>query len=86
MDYVLTYFYAQGSISVNDLSKTYSDIDESQSQPIDDIVPLDSVIEKVFVTGVLDELKICFSYNLEVPSFLRNRPKESSNLASFICQ
>uniref|UniRef100_A0A7N0VMH0 PH domain-containing protein n=1 Tax=Kalanchoe fedtschenkoi TaxID=63787 RepID=A0A7N0VMH0_KALFE len=59
-------YRASGSVSIHDLSKTYSDVEDPESYPADDKGLFDSaMIEKVFVTGVLDELKISFNYNLE---------------------
>ena len=51
----------QGSAPITSLSETSSDPEDSD---IDNNNMMDmSTTESVFITGVLDELKVCFNYN-----------------------
>ncbi|VVA93348.1 unnamed protein product [Arabis nemorensis] len=54
-------YRASGSAPIAGLSDTSSDSEESETEQKEDVFDL-SKVESVYVTGVLDELKICFSY------------------------
>ncbi|CAF2233174.1 unnamed protein product [Brassica napus] len=54
-------YRASGSAPIAGLSDTSSDSEESETEHKEDIWDL-SKLESLYVTGVLDELKICFSY------------------------
>ncbi|KAL3499805.1 hypothetical protein ACH5RR_038898 [Cinchona calisaya] len=57
-------YRASGSTAITGLSETSSDSEDSEIERVDNHDLLDSSkAEKVFLTGVLDELKICFNYN-----------------------
>ncbi|KAF6135499.1 hypothetical protein GIB67_015352 [Kingdonia uniflora] len=54
----------EGAAPITALSETSSDSGDSELEYVDNSDSMNLVtMEKVFVTGVLDELKICFSYN-----------------------
>lgn len=57
----------QGSAPVTSLSETSSESEDSivKLNDKDDVVDL-SKMERAFITGVLDELKVCFSYSYQV--------------------
>ncbi|KAJ4951540.1 hypothetical protein NE237_028372 [Protea cynaroides] len=60
-------YHASGSVPVTDLSKTSSDPGDVETEVVIDSSAMDLLkMEKMFVTGVLDELKICFSYSHRV--------------------
>uniref|UniRef100_A0A1J3IIE4 Putative vacuolar protein sorting-associated protein 13A n=1 Tax=Noccaea caerulescens TaxID=107243 RepID=A0A1J3IIE4_NOCCA len=54
-------YRASGSAPIAGLSDTSSDSEDSETEQKEDVFDL-SKLESVYVTGVLDELKICFSY------------------------
>lgn len=57
----------QGSAPITSLSDTSSDTDGSEMELNDNIEANDlSKMESFFLTGVLDELKICFNYTHQV--------------------
>ena len=59
----------QDSAPITGLSETSSDDDtesEHDNQGVTDI----AIAERLFVTGVLDELKVCFSYSYQVSLFV----------------
>ncbi|CAI9095544.1 OLC1v1031527C1 [Oldenlandia corymbosa var. corymbosa] len=56
-------YSASGSAPITGLSETSSDTDSENDRLDDEDLIHSSVMEKVFLTGVLDELKICFHYN-----------------------
>lgn len=57
----------QGAAPISSLSETSSDSENSEVELTDnhDAIGI-SKIEKVFITGALDELKICFNYSQQV--------------------
>ncbi|CAN8324888.1 unnamed protein product [Cochlearia groenlandica] len=54
-------YRASGSAPIAGLSDTSSDSEESETEHNADVFDL-SKLESIYVTGVLDELKICFTY------------------------
>lgn len=57
----------QGSAPITSLSETSSDQEESETEPNGSHDLMDSSkMEKLFMTGVLDELKIRFDFNPQV--------------------
>lgn len=56
----------QGSAPITSLSETSSDAEDSEMELNDNDVVNILKMERVFVTGVLDELKVCFSYGSQV--------------------
>lgn len=57
----------QGSAPITSLSETSSDAEDSEIEQNDNDEIVNILkMERVFVTGVLDELKICFSYSCQV--------------------
>lgn len=57
----------QGSAPLTSLSETSSDADDSDIELNDNNDALDLfAVERIFITGVLDELKVCFSYSHQV--------------------
>lgn len=58
----LTLVHMQGSAAFTGLSETSSDADDSDIE-LDDHI---DALERIFITGVLDELKVCFSYSNQV--------------------
>ncbi|XP_057978559.1 uncharacterized protein LOC131164992 isoform X2 [Malania oleifera] len=78
-------YRASGSAPITSLSETSSDHDDSETELVDnnDVVE-SSMVEKVFITGVLDELKICFSYKqMYERSFVKVLLAEESCLFEF---
>lgn len=56
----------QSTDPISGLSETSSDHDDIESE-LDNQGVIDVAIsERLFVTGVLDELKVCFSYSYQV--------------------
>lgn len=53
----------QGSAPIVGLSESSSEPEDSEKG---DYNSQDTGVEKVFITGILDELKICFYYNQQV--------------------
>lgn len=53
-------YRASGSAPIVGLSESSSELEDSEKE---DYTSQDTVVEKVFITGILDELKICFYYN-----------------------
>lgn len=52
----------QNTAPISGLSETSSDHEDTESEHDIDV----GIAERLFVTGVLDELKICFSYSYQV--------------------
>lgn len=52
----------QNTAPISGLSETSSDHEDTESEHDIDV----GISESLFVTGVLDELKICFSYSYQV--------------------
>lgn len=61
--------YVQGTAPITGLIETLSDSEDSEFNNHDSTDS--STSEKLFLTGLLDELKISFSYNSQVSIFLR---------------
>jgi hypothetical protein len=57
----------QGTAPITSLSETSSDTENSEAELSDkhNVIEIMS-LERLFVTGVLDELKVCFSYSKQV--------------------
>lgn len=57
----------QGTAPITSLSETSSDTENSEAELSDkhNVIEMMS-LERLFVTGVLDELKVCFSYSKQV--------------------
>lgn len=63
----LTKISMQGSAPITSLSETSSDAEDSEIELDDNNEAIGLLeMEKIFITGVLDELKICFSYTYQV--------------------
>ncbi|KNA21084.1 hypothetical protein SOVF_046540 [Spinacia oleracea] len=59
-------YRASISAQINSFSESSSDAESSESEALEQNGAVDVInIEKTYVTGVLDELKICFNYNQE---------------------
>lgn len=57
----------QGSAPITSLSETSSDAEDSEVERNDNDEVVNILkVEKIFLTGVLDELKVCFSYSSQV--------------------
>ncbi|ESW28603.1 hypothetical protein PHAVU_002G003000 [Phaseolus vulgaris] len=54
-------YYASNTAPISGLSETSSDHEDTESEHDIDV----GIAERLFVTGVLDELKICFSYSYQ---------------------
>lgn len=64
MRFILIQVSLQGSAPITGFSETSSDSEDSEIERVDNQDLLDSSkMEKLFLIGVLDELKICFNYN-----------------------
>ncbi|GMN70910.1 hypothetical protein TIFTF001_055897, partial [Ficus carica] len=81
----LTKVYMQGSAPLTSLSETSSDADDSDTELNDSNDALDLLaVERIFITGVLDELKVCFSYSHQPDnSFVKVLLAEESRLFEF---
>ncbi|KMT11750.1 hypothetical protein BVRB_5g105600 [Beta vulgaris subsp. vulgaris] len=78
-------YRASISAQISTLSESSSDAENSESEAVehDDAVNVINM-EKIFVTGVLDELKICFNYNQEYDqSFMKMLLSEEKHLFDF---
>ncbi|KAK9266873.1 hypothetical protein L1049_027132 [Liquidambar formosana] len=78
-------YRASGSAPITSLSETSSDPEDSEMEAVGnrDVVDL-SKMERVFITGVLDELKISFNYNRQHhQSFMKVLLAEESRLFEF---
>lgn len=62
----LQYLFMQASAAITSLSETSSESGDEKLESVDKIVIEFVKIEKIFITGVLDELRICFSSNHSV--------------------
>lgn len=62
----LQYLYMQASAAITSLSETSSESGDEKLESVDKNVIEFVKIEKFFITGVLDELRICFSSNHSV--------------------
>lgn len=63
----LTNISMQGSAPITGLSDTSSDAEDSEIELHDDNKAIGLLeMEKIFITGVLDELKVQFSYSYQV--------------------
>ncbi|KAF7828516.1 Vacuolar protein sorting-associated protein 13C [Senna tora] len=58
-------YHSSDSAPISGLSDTSSDTDDIESEQGDKGVTDVSIAEKLFVTGILDELKVCFSYSYQ---------------------
>ncbi|XP_058190168.1 uncharacterized protein LOC131307586 isoform X5 [Rhododendron vialii] len=78
-------YRASVSAPIAGLSETSSDAEDSGAKLVENRDVMDvSYMEKVFVTGVLDELKICFNYNrLHEQSFTKVLLAEEGRLFEF---
>lgn len=57
----------QGSAPISGLSESSADSEESEAELTDNRELTDlSKLENIFITGVLDELKLSFNYNSQV--------------------
>lgn len=61
------WIYQQVSAPITTLSETSSDPEDSETE-LNDTSEASNILkrERIFVTGALDELKICFNYNHQV--------------------
>ncbi|XP_021768084.1 uncharacterized protein LOC110732449 isoform X1 [Chenopodium quinoa] len=78
-------YRASNSAQISTFSESSSDAESSESEAVEHN-GVDNVInmEKIFVTGVLDELKICFNYNQEYDeSFMKMLLSEEKHLFEF---
>ncbi|GMQ04540.1 hypothetical protein CsSME_00049923 [Camellia sinensis var. sinensis] len=77
--------YHAVSAPITGLSETSSDAEDSGTELVENHGAMDMLnMEKVFITGVLDELKICFNYNrLHNQSFMKVLLAEESRLFEF---
>ncbi|KAA8522113.1 hypothetical protein F0562_012573 [Nyssa sinensis] len=78
-------YRASGSAPITGLSETSSDAGDSETETVGnhDVMDL-SKMERVFITGVLDELKICFDYNRQHDqSFMKVLLADESRLFEF---
>nr|DAD18267.1 TPA_asm: hypothetical protein HUJ06_019730 [Nelumbo nucifera] len=78
-------YRASGSAPIINLSETSSDPGDMETEFVDDSNVLDLLnVEKMFMIGVLDELKICFSYShLDSQSLMKVLLAEESRLFEF---
>ncbi|XP_028077973.1 LOW QUALITY PROTEIN: uncharacterized protein LOC114279888 [Camellia sinensis] len=78
-------YRASVSAPITGLSETSSDAEDSGTELVENHGAMDMLnMEKVFITGVLDELKICFNYNrLHNQSFMKVLLAEESRLFEF---
>ncbi|XP_031385571.1 uncharacterized protein LOC116199374 isoform X2 [Punica granatum] len=78
-------YRVSGPVPIAGLSESSSDNEDSLSGDHDEQALVDlSNLEKVFITGVLDELKICFYYNkLHEQSFMRVLLADEHSLFEF---
>ncbi|OIV92802.1 hypothetical protein TanjilG_00936 [Lupinus angustifolius] len=58
-------YYASDLASISGLSETSSDHDDTELEHDNQDVLDVAIAERLFVTGVLDELKVCFSYSYQ---------------------
>ncbi|KAK7309084.1 hypothetical protein RJT34_05549 [Clitoria ternatea] len=58
-------YYASNTAPISGLSETSSDHDDTESEHDNQGVIDVGIAERLFVTGVLDELKVCFSYSYQ---------------------
>lgn len=58
--------FVQGAAPITTLSETSSDPEDSEAEYSDKLDVIDVNVERLFVTGFLDELKVCFSYSYQV--------------------
>ena len=56
----------QNTDPISGLTEPSSDHDDTESEHNNQDVIDVSIAERLFVTGVLDELKVCFSYSYKV--------------------
>ncbi|XP_042486677.1 uncharacterized protein LOC122066914 [Macadamia integrifolia] len=78
-------YRASGSVSITDLSRTSSEAGDAKTEVVEDSSVTDLLnMESVFITGILDELKICFSYSHRVNvSFMKVLLAEETRLFEF---
>ncbi|XP_043697676.1 uncharacterized protein LOC122648528 isoform X2 [Telopea speciosissima] len=78
-------YRASGSVPITDLSKTSSEPGDAETEVVENSTVMDLMkMEKVFVTGNLDELKICFNYSHQVNgSFMKVLLEEEIRLFDF---
>ncbi|KAF8380627.1 hypothetical protein HHK36_028116 [Tetracentron sinense] len=78
-------YHASGSAPITSLSETSSESEDTDAEIFESSNVMDLWrMETVFITGVLDELKICFSYNhTSNQSFMKVLLAEESRLFEF---
>ncbi|XP_047340944.1 uncharacterized protein LOC124944671 [Impatiens glandulifera] len=77
-------YRASGSAPITSLSGSSSDQESPETEQFEKHDSLDTLMEKIFLTGVLDELKICFKYNPSQDQKLTNiLLAEEGNLFEF---
>ncbi|XP_043715720.1 uncharacterized protein LOC122664096 isoform X2 [Telopea speciosissima] len=78
-------YRASGSVPVTDLSETSSECGDAETEVVEDSNVMDLwKVEKMFITGILDELKICFSYSHQGNgSFMKVLLAEENHLLEF---
>ncbi|KAJ4957745.1 hypothetical protein NE237_024856 [Protea cynaroides] len=78
-------YRASGSVPITDLSETSSECGDAETEGVEDSNVMDLLkMESVFITGVLDELKICFSYSHQGNgSFMKVLLAEETHLLEF---
>ncbi|MED6185793.1 hypothetical protein PIB30_060531 [Stylosanthes scabra] len=77
-------YYASDSAPISGLSETSSDNEDTESEHDNQSVTEIAVAERLFVTGVLDELKLCFSYSYQSgQSLIKVLSSEEKHLFEF---
>ncbi|XP_065619172.1 uncharacterized protein LOC112023786 [Quercus suber] len=77
-------YRASGAAPITTLSETSSDPEDSEAEYGDKLDVIDVNMERLFVTGFLDELKVCFSYSYQQEqSFMNVLLAEESRLFEF---
>ncbi|KAK9984845.1 hypothetical protein SO802_034370 [Lithocarpus litseifolius] len=77
-------YRASGAAPITTLSETSSDPEDSEAEYSDKLDVIDVNMERLFVTGFLDELKVCFSYSYQhEQSFMNVLLAEESRLFEF---
>lgn len=62
--------FVQNTDPISGLSEPSSDHDDTESELNNQDVIDVAISERLFVTGVLDELKVCFRYSYQVSLFV----------------
>ncbi|XP_020979196.1 uncharacterized protein LOC107640015 [Arachis ipaensis] len=77
-------YYASDSAPISGLSETSSDNEDTESEHDNQGVTEIAIAERLFVTGVLDELKLCFSYSYQSgQSLIKVLSSEEKHLFEF---